>query len=234
MGFHDLRPCFASRREFAARSLVPMSTLVRPQWRGRLHAWAFFVALPASVLLLLRADTATAKVAAGIYAFGLLALFGTSAAYHRLELDHRRRHVLQKLDHSMIFVLIAATYTPVCLLGLPRSWGIPMLVIAWTVAALGILLRFTLHRLRVLGFALYPVLGWTLMAAMPELARNVSGSQLALILAGGIIYTVGIPILFIGRPNPWPATFGHHEIWHAFTVVAAACHFAAVGSLVSS
>jgi hemolysin III len=210
-----------------------VNTLVRPSWRGRLHAWAFVIAVPASVLLLLRADTALARVSASIYVFGVLALFGTSAAYHRLELGDVKRDILRKLDHSMIFVLIAGTYTPVCLLGLPRSWGLPMLVLAWVVAALGIIIRLT-NRLRVLGFALYPLLGWTLMAAMPELARHVSGVQLALILAGGIIYTVGIPVLFTGRPNPWPTKFGYHEIWHAFTVVAAACHFAAGGMLVSS
>ena len=209
--------------------------LVRPRWRGRLHAWAFFVAVPASVLLLLRADSAVARVSAAVYVVGVLALFGTSAAYHRLELDHRRREVLQKLDHSMIFVLIAGTYTPVCLLGLPRSWGIPMLALAWTIAVLGIVLRFTsFSRMRVLSYALYPLLGWTLMAAMPELARHVTGTQLALILAGGVIYTLGIPVLFVGRPNPWPKTFGYHEVWHAFTVVAAGCHFAAVGMLVTS
>jgi hemolysin III len=191
--------------------------------------------VPASTLLLLRADRAVERVAVAIYVAGVLALFGTSAAYHRLDLGHRRRDILRKLDHSMIFVLIAGTYTPVCLLGLPRSWGVPLLVIAWSVAALGIVLRFTsFNRLRTLSYALYPLLGWTLMAAMPELARHVSDAQLALILGGGILYTIGIPVLFVGRPNPWPATFGYHEIWHAFTVIAAACHFTAVGMLVSS
>ena len=212
-----------------------VSTLVRPSWRGRLHKWAFFVSLPAGLLLVLRADTDVERASAAVYVVGLLALFGTSAAYHHLDLGHHRRNLLQKLDHSMIFVLIAATYTPVCLLGLPRSWGIPLLVIAWSVAALGIVLRFTrLDRLRVLAFALYPLLGWTLMAAVPQLARQLTDAQLALIIVGGVIYTVGIPVLVVGRPNPWPAKFGYHEIWHAFTVVAAACHFAAVGMLVSS
>ena len=209
--------------------------MVRPRWRGRLHAWAFFVAVPASILLLIGAETAVARASAAVYVVGVLALFGTSAAYHRLEMDHHLREVFRKLDHSMIFVLIAGTYTPVCLLALPRNWGIPLLVIAWLVAGAGIVLRFmSFHRTRTLNYLLYPLLGWTLMAAMPELARHVSGTQLALILAGGIIYTVGIPVLFIGRPNPWPAKFGYHEVWHAFTVVAAACHFAAVGMLVSS
>jgi hemolysin III len=193
------------------------------------------VAIPASVLLLLRADTAVERVSATIYVAGVLALFGTSAAYHRVELGHPHRNVLRKLDHSMIFVLIAATYTPVCLLGLPRAWGLPLLVVAWSVAAFGIVVKFTsFDRLRVVGYVLYPMLGWTLIAALPELARHTTGAQLALILGGGIIYTVGIPVLFIGRPNPWPAKFGYHEIWHAFTIVAAACHFTAVGMLVSS
>jgi hemolysin III len=212
-----------------------VSTIVRPSWRGRLHKWAFFASLPAGLLLVLFADTAVQRTSAVIYVVGLLALFGTSAAYHHLDLGHRRRVMLQKLDHSMIFVLIAATYTPLCLLGLPRSWGIPLLVIAWTVAGVGITIRFAkFDRLRVLGFVLYPLLGWTLMAAVPQLARHLTGAQLALIIIGGVIYTVGIPVLVVGRPNPWPAKFGYHEVWHAFTVVAAACHFAAVGMLVSS
>src|SRR5215210_1664591 len=161
----------AERGADRGRSLTKMSAHVRPTWRGRLHAWAFVASIPASVLLIVRAESAVARVSAAVYAFGLLALFGTSAAYHRLDLDNHRRSILQKLDHSMIFVLIAATYTPVCLLGLPRSWGVPMLAIAWSIAALGILIRFTGQRhLRILGYCLYPILGWTLMAAMPELA----------------------------------------------------------------
>ena len=205
----------------------------RPLWRGWMHVAAFVLAIPGGTLLIIAANGAAATVAASIYAAGLLLGFGTSAGYHRLAVRPRTQAIMQRLDHSMIFVLIAGSYTPICLLGLPTSWGIPLLCVVWAGAAVGILLKqFAFERLRILEYALYPILGWIVVIAAPQLMRGMSATALALLLAGGVLYTVGIPVLARERPNPWPRTFGYHEIWHTFTVAAGACHFVTIGLLV--
>jgi hemolysin III len=174
-------------------------------------------------------------VASAIYAASVLALFGTSAAYHRLAQSVRARTVMRRLDHSMIFVLIAGTYTPLCLVALPPAWGIPLLVVVWAGAIAGVVLKLAAFgRWPRLDHALFPILGWAAVVAMPAIVRNVTPLQLALIVLGGVLYTAGIPVLVRKRPDPWPRTFGYHEIWHVFTVVAGVCHFAAIALVVSS
>ena len=211
------------------------NTFVRPKLRGHLHTWTAALAIPAGVLLILTANRAAARVGASIYAASVLALFATSASYHRLARSVRSRQVLRRLDHSMIFVLIAGTYTPVCLLALPLEWGIPILSVVWTGALLGIVLKTAaFDRFRLLHHSLYPILGWVAIAALPVLFQRLSTVQFVFLLAGGVIYTVGIPILVRKRPDPWPTTFGYHEVWHAFTCAAAGCHFVLVGMLVAA
>ena len=183
---------------------------------------------------MLAAHDVTARIAASIYAAALLLVFGTSAAYHRLARTPRARMIMQRLDHSMIFLLIAGTYVPICLLALPPKWGIPMLSVVGSMALVGIVLKLVaFQRARWLGFALYPIMGWTAVAAAPVLVNHLSPAQLALIVAGGVIYTIGFPVLLTRWPDPWPRVFGYHEVWHACTILAAACHFLAVATLVS-
>lgn len=204
----------------------------RPTWRGLLHVAAFVLSIPGGILLIVRADHAAAQVAAAIYMTSLLLGFGTSAAYHRLARTVRARTIMQRLDHSMIFVLIAGSYTPVCLLALPATWGIPLLCVVWTGAAIGIVIKqFAFDNLRFLEYALYPILGWSAVVTLPVLVDGMSTAALVLLFAGGILYTVGIPVLATEKPNPWPRTFGYHEVWHTFTVAAGACHFASIGLL---
>lgn len=206
----------------------------RPTWRGWLHAVTFFVAIPAGVLLILHAQRPEARVSAVVYVASVLLGFGTSAGYHRLARREHTQRIMQRMDHSMIFVLIAGSYTPVCLLALPPSWGIPLLCIVWAGAALGVVLKqFAFNRLKVLEYALYPVLGWIVVVAAPVLVHGMTPVELTLMVAGGLLYTVGIPVLVRERPDPWPRTFGYHEIWHGFTVAAGICHFAAIGLLVA-
>jgi hemolysin III len=206
---------------------------VRPTWRGWMHTAAFVAAIPGGVLLLARADHAAARVATAIYGVSLLLGFGTSAAYHRLARSERAVQIMQRLDHSMIYVLIAGSYTPVCLLAMPTAWAVPMLSVVWGGAVLGIVIKlFAFERLKLLGYCLYPVLGWAAVISLPALLDGMSSAELVLLFSGGILYTVGIPVLVRERPNPWPRTFGYHEVWHAFTVAAGACHFAAIGLLV--
>ena len=205
----------------------------RPMWRGWLHAATFFAAIPGGILLILAAHGPAAIVGASVYTAGLLLGFGTSAGYHRLASSPRALTIMQRMDHSMIFVLIAATYTPVCLLAMPLSWGIPILCIVWVGATLGIVLKqFAFDRLAVLEYALYPILGWIIVAAMPVLVHRLTTAELVLLISGGLLYTLGIPVLVRERPDPWPRIFGYHEIWHTFTVLAGACHFATIGLLV--
>lgn len=201
----------------------------RPTWRGRMHAWAFVAAIPAGVVLVAVSDRAIERTSAAIYAVSLILVFGTSAAYHRMARTDRVRRIMQRLDHTMIYLLIAGTYVPVCLVALPPRWGIPMLSVVGVLAAVGMTIKLAnIGRLQWLGYALYPIMGWALVVAAPTLAQSVSGVQLALIIAGGLAYTIGFPILLVRRPNPWPRTFGYHEVWHSFTIVAAVLHFAAV------
>lgn len=207
----------------------------RPSWRGWLHAVAFFLAIPAGVVLILIADRPAARVSAAIYAATLLLVFGTSAAYHRLARSERARRVMQRLDHSMIYLLIAGTYVPFCLLVLPPAWGIPLLAVLAAGAVTGMVLKLAAFD-RGAGkwaSALYLVMGWAAIVAAPVLVDRTTGLQMALVVAGGIAYTAGFPVLVARRPDPWPATFGYHEVWHAFTVVAAGLHFAAVTAVVA-
>lgn len=208
--------------------------LERPAWRGRLHTWAFAAAIPAGIVLIAVSDRAAARVAASIYAASLLLLFGTSAAYHRIATSPRARQIMQRLDHSMIYVLIAGSYVPICLVVLPPAWGIPMLVIVCLCGAVGMVLKLTcFKRAQWLSYALYPIMGWVSVVAAPVLITHLTGMQLGLIVAGGVAYTIGFPVLLVRRPDPWPTVFGYHEVWHLLTVVAAALHFAALSNVLA-
>jgi hemolysin III len=212
---------------------IDTSIISHPTWRGWFHVAAFLCAIPAGMVLVQRADGAAQVVAACIYTAGLVLCFGTSAGYHRLARTGPARRIMQRADHAMIYVLIASTYTPICLVALPRPWGIPLLAVVWTGAAAGMVLKiWALGRYRVLEHALYPLLGWCVLAVAPVLFRRLHGVELGLVLVGGLLYTVGFPVLALRRPDPWPRTFGYHEVWHAFTVGAAGCHFGAIFLLV--
>jgi hemolysin III len=199
-----------------------------------MHSWAFFASIPAGIALIVIASGAAAIVGAAIYSASLLLLFGTSASYHRLAHSERARAVMQRLDHSMIYLLIAGTYVPLCLVAMPRSWGIPMLAIVGSLAALGMVLKLAFfHEARLVSYSLYIVMGWAAVVAAPVLIDNLTALQFGLIAAGGLAYTVGFPVLLIRRPNPWPSTFGYHEVWHLLTVVAASLHFVAVADVLA-
>lgn len=197
-----------------------------------MHAVAFLAAIPCLVLLVVWAEGAAASAAAAIYASSLIVTFGSSAAYHRLGRTPRLRAALQRLDHCGIFFLIAGTYVPLCIVALPLTWGIPILSVVGAGSLAGIALKLVaFHRAHTLGNILYLVLGWTALTAAPVLVQHLSPTQLALVLAGGVVYTVGVPVLVWRRPDPWPRVFGYHEIWHVCTVLAAALHFAAIVGL---
>jgi hemolysin III len=207
--------------------------LPKPRLRGRLHQVAFFASIPAGIALVALARGAEARVGAAVFAASLTALYGVSAAYHRGQWSARALRYMRHLDHCMIYVLIAGTYTPVVLLALRPSWGISLLVVAWVGAAAGIMITvLRLERWPAVGFTLYLVLGWLAIVAAPQLAASLSSVELTLLAVGGLLYTVGAITLATNRPDPSPAVFGYHEIWHTFVVSASASHFALVLLLV--
>ena len=204
-----------------------------PRLRGVLHMWAFWVALVAACVLVLLAGGATARGAAAIYGAGLCVLFGGSALYHRWRWNPRWRPILRRIDHSTIFVFIAASYTPVCLLVLSGTVRWVVLVTVWAGALGGVALSVAwITAPRVLASACYVALGWVAVIAFPQLTAALPLLPLLLIAGGGVLYTVGAVVFAFQRPNPWPRVFGFHEIFHAFVVLAAAAHFVALAGWV--
>jgi len=211
------------------RLQVPTSRDGPPRWRGRLHSWAFVCSIPAGVVLVALAAGATARIAVAVYVLSLTAVFGTSATYHRLARSPTAKRRLQRLDHSMIYVLIAGTYTPLCVLAFPPAWGTPLLAVVWSGAFVGVVVKaLDIRCLFVAANALYIVLGWAAVVALPVVVTSIRPFGLALMLTGGIAYTAGAIVFLRRSPDPRPDVFGFHEVWHAFTVIGAVTHFAMV------
>lgn len=199
-----------------------------------MHAGAFVVTIPAGLVLVMLADTAVARTSGAIYAASLAMMFATSAAYHRLAKSETARRRMQRADHSTIFLLIAGTYVPITMIVMPPRWGIPILAVIASLAAVGILMKTIIFdRWKVVASGLYPLMGWIAVITMPVLLDRLTTFQLAFVVAGGLVYSLGIPVLYLRRPDPWPMTFGYHEVWHVFVIVAAALHFVAVTSIVA-
>jgi hemolysin III len=205
----------------------------KPRWRGRIHQIAFFVSIPAGIVLVALAGGWAARIAAIVYAVSLVAVFGSSAAYHRGNWTPKALRRMKRLDHSMIFVLIAGSYTPIALLTLHGPWTIVILSVVWAGAAVGITLKLIqIDGFPVLTAALYMAMGWFALVAFPQLVHEMPPPALVLTIVGGLLYTAGAIIFAIRRPDPAPAVFGYHEIWHAFMAAAAACHFGMVAIVV--
>lgn len=190
------------------------------------------VAAIAGALLVVFANGVSGRVAASVFAAAMVAVYAVSGTYHRLVCAPQTQQTLRQLDHAMIFVLIAGTYTPVCLLALPPSWGIPLLVFAWAGAACGVILSLR-WKARRFSNSLYLILGWGAVTAVPVGLSGGVNMSLILLAVGGIAYTIGAVLFFTNRPRLAPSTFGYHEVWHAFTLAAGIAHFAAVGLLVA-
>jgi hemolysin III len=207
--------------------------LVRPRLRGVVHAYAFWVAVVATAALVLLAAPGMPRFGATVYGVGLCALFAGSAIYHRWRWNPRWRPLLRRIDHSTIFVFIAATYTPVGLIEM-SGWQRPtVLGCVWAGAVLGVLVSvFWIQAPRGLTAGLYVLLGWMALLAAPQLVSAMPATPLLLIVAGGVLYTAGAVIYALRRPDPWPTSFGFHEIFHTFVVLAAVAHFVAIGGWV--
>ena len=203
---------------------------VKPSLRGVSHQWAFFVFAAVGITLVVTAPGGRATVAAAIYSASVAGLFGTSALYHRVTwASAAARRWMRRLDHSMIFVLIAGSYTPFALLVLHGTLGTAILITVWAGAAAGVVLKLAwIDAPKWLISATYVALGWVAVAAFPQLASSLGVVAMALVAAGGVLYTTGAAIYASGRPDPVPAVFGYHEIFHALVIVAAALQYAVV------
>ena len=205
---------------------------VKPTWRGWIHAGMFPLAIAAGIVLICLADGAAAKISSAVFMLTSLLLFGISAVYHRFNWKPTTLALFRRLDHSNIFLLIAGTYTPLAVNALPFPKSLILLLIIWGGTALGIAFRiFWLRAPRLLYVALYIVLGWGAILYVGDLvAANVA--TMVLVLVGGVSYTVGAVFYALKRPNPVRGVFGFHELFHACTVIAFLCHWAAILLLV--
>jgi len=208
---------------------IPSTVRVKPRWRGVLHQYAFFASLLPVGLLVLAAPTTKAALAAAIYGTSLAALLGTSALYHRVTWTPRARLWMGKLDLAMIFLLIAGSYTPVALLGLRPPLSSVVLSLIWGAAAGGIALKLAwTHPPKWASAVVYVAMGLLGAFFLPEISRSLGPVAVAWLVAGGVVYILGATVYALQRPDPLPAVFGYHEIFHALVVVAAAIHYVAV------
>ncbi len=204
-------------------------TPVKPRLRGVFHQYAFFVSLGCGVGLILAASDGKARLAAGIYAGAVSALLGTSALYHRVTWRPRARRWMRRLDHSMIFVLIAGTYTPVALLALRGTLASTILIVLWAGALGGMIFKLAWIDAPKWLFALvYVVLGLVTFAVFGELPAAIGWLGAAGLATGGLLYAIGAVIYTSGRPNPWPRVFGYHEVFHTLVLAAAGLHYAVI------
>lgn len=205
-----------------------LGAMPRPRARGWIHRISFLVAGPAAVVLLVLSPTWTARAAVAVYALTLITVFWVSSTYHRGSWSAEEFARWQRRDHAAIFLLIAGSYTPYCVLALEGAWRLSMLAAIWAVAAVGIVVKLFRVDLHVLSGVMYLGLGWAAVVAFPQFVQALSPAALMLTIAGGLLYSLGALVLALRRPRLFPRTFGYHELWHAATAAAAACHYIAV------
>lgn len=202
---------------------------VKPRLRGVSHEVAAFVFPALGLLLVLLAPTASSRVPVAVYTAGVTAMYATSACYHRGRWSVAAKQRMRRLDHSMILIGIAATYTPIAAIGLHGSTARPLLAAVWGLAAGGIVIRnLWLDAPRWLVAGVYIAVGWTALAVLPALWSQLGGVTFALLLSGGLVYSLGALVYSRRRPDPVPAVFGYHEVFHALVLVAGLIFYAAV------
>lgn len=211
------------------------SEKVKPRFRGVSHFIAFFFAIAGCIWLVRDAAPGTATVVAGIYGVTLMLLFGISGLYHRRMWGPRGRALMRRLDHVGIFVFIAGSYTPLCALGLPPEDAKTLLTIAWVMAALGTVhALFFVHAFRSFNALLFVLMGCAMLPYATRMAAGVGDTSILLVLVGGAIFIAGAVVYARRWPNPAPATFGYHEVFHLMVIAAVGLHYAAIHRLVSA
>jgi hemolysin III len=206
---------------------------VKPRWRGGSHEVAAFVFPVLGACLVAVAHTTAARWAALAYSVGVTAMYATSACYHRGHWNPSVRQRLRRLDHSMILVGIAATYTPIAVVGLDARSARILLGVVWPLAVAGIVVQmFWLNAPRWLVAGLYVVIGWTALAFVPVLWHELGVITFSLIVGGGVVYTVGARVYSARRPDPLPAVFGFHEVFHALVIAAGLIFYVAIARVI--
>jgi hemolysin III len=219
-------------RRYGARMTGPASAppLLKPRLRGVSHQWAFVASLALGIALVLSAPAGAARLASAVYAASVAGLFGTSALYHRLTWSSAAaRRWMRRLDHSMIFLLIAGTYTPFAVLALDGTLATVILVTVWTGAAAGIVLKLVwIDAPKGVVALTYVLLGWVAVVAFPSMVDDLGLIATAMVALGGVLYTAGALVYARRRPDPAPGVFGYHEVFHALVIAAAALQYAVV------
>jgi len=201
-------------------------TPAKPLMRGRSHEYAFIASLTLAPIMIVLAPGIAPRFVVAVYVVGITALFGISALYHRPDWGPNGHAVMRRLDHSMIFVAIAATYTPIAVFALPEGTSKLVLWVIWIGAAVGIILHNLFpHAPYPVIAAPYVAVGWVAVLAMNDILSSLGVAGFVLVVAGGGLYTIGAAVYAFRRPDPWPATFGYHEIFHLLVIVAAALHY---------
>lgn len=204
---------------------------MRPKWRGRLHLAAALLVVPLGIALTNSTRTLVSTISAAVFAFGMLMVFGVSALYHMFARTPRAQFYMKRADHASIYLLIAATMTPISLIAPPRAVGVPLLLAAWTASGVGIALKLSGKRDR-LASSLYPAIGWASVVVLPWLWRIDPACAVTVLLAG-VIYSIGAFLFSRSVPKLVEKTFGYHEFWHVMTVVAAGLNYLAVRGMLS-
>jgi hemolysin III len=221
----------AGERALAAKEATAEAiAAVKPKLRGVSHEWAFFVSLVCGAALIFFAKTPKATLAVAIYAVSLSALLGTSALYHRVDWKRpNARTWMRRLDHSMIFFLIAGTYTPFALLVMHGTLATAILIAVWAGAIAGAIVEMVwIGHPKWVSATVYLTIGWVAAIAFPQLWDALGPGGALLLAGGGLLYTAGAVVYAIQRPNPSPTVFGYHEVFHAFVIAAALVHFAVI------
>jgi hemolysin III len=229
-GVADARAATAKGVADARAATAEAIERVKPRLRGVSHQWAFFAAVVAGAVLVWAAPAGKPTLAAAIYAGSLAALLGTSALYHRVDWRRpRARAWMRRLDHSMIFLLIAGTVTPFALLVIQPPLSTALLIAVWAGAAAGIVVEMIwVEAPKWVSVVVYLAVGWIGALGFPAIAVEAGLGAAALIAAGGVMYTAGAIVYARQSPDPRPAVFGYHEIFHLLVIAAAIAHFAAV------
>ncbi|MFT5202446.1 MAG: hemolysin III [Candidatus Aldehydirespiratoraceae bacterium] len=202
---------------------------IKPHLRGRSHEYAFVVALTLAPIMIVAAPGIVPRFVIALYAVAIAALFGISALYHRVDWSPPARARMKRLDHSMIFIAIAGTYTPIAVFALSSNTATIVLIAVWTGALMGIAIRnLWPDAPKPLAAAPYIAVGWVAAFVMVDMWRSLGPAGFTLVAVGGLLYTVGAFAYAFRRPNPWPQMFGYHEIFHLFVIAGAALHYISV------
>jgi hemolysin III len=213
----------------AERALADAPPVIRPVLRGTLHRWSVPVFIVLTAVLAVRADTGAQRAAVIVYGACVTAMLAVSGTYHARRLCHRERRFLRRVDHTMILVATAGTYTAVIVLALDGTTRVALFVVAWALVLVGAGIRMLwLDAPSGLIALVYLVAGWQIVLDMPAYVGALTTPELTMLAAGGVCYSVGAVVYALRRPNPWPAVFGYHEVFHVFVVAGAACHWIAV------